>query len=1153
MKIKSSFLCLCAVIVCLAAAASVRAQDITGSIVGTILDSKDAAVTGATVTIKNLEKNQDVATMKTGSQGEYAFPGLLVGHYTVTVEANGFKKTAKENISLNVHDHIEENFKLEVGAMTESVTITADALHVETETATQAGLISGTEVHELPLTTRNFAQLTQLMPGVSNSSTVDTMYIGTTLPGGTTATIPFYINGERNSSTYWTIDGADNIDRGSDLTLLNYPSVDAIEEFKVLRGNYDPEYGRSGGAQVTVVTKSGTNAFHGSLYEYFRNDVLQANNFFNNLSKVARPPLRYNDFGYTIGGPVYIPHVYNEKKEKTYFFFSQEIRRVITYGTVSALVPTAGMKVGNFSAPVCTAFDANGNCTATGMTISNINPTAAAYIKDIWNNVPTPNQPGTANTLNTPLRNVFDANQQLVRIDHTFTKKFSVFGRFIHDSIPTIEPGGLFTGAALPGVSTTSTNSPGWNVVAHLVTTISPNLLNDGGFQYSQGAILSNPIGTDLSSLSPDIKPTLPFADTLGRIPSLSMSGLSGIAGFGPYRDYNRNYNGFDNQTWIKGRHTFKFGFSYNHYQKTENTAGNNVGAFSILTTGQTGTVGAVTLDTNSFEESWANFLLGRVDTFTQASIDITPNINTSQTEFYAQDEWRLRPNFTITFGARYSMFRQPTDKNGELTNFDPSLYDPSKAPTLIPAAGGTSVGLMCLTAGCPGGVAPNPNYNPLNGIIVNGSGSPFGSKVSNEDNSNIGPRIGFAWDPWGNGKTSIRGGYGIFYDSSLFGIIEQNIFANPPFVQNVTINSTTLSNPAGGSATVSNSPPTLHVTMLPNSTPYTQQASLDVQHEFGSGWLVDVGYVGNRGVHLLGEEDLNMPTAGAFVPAGLAITLSSGITVPGTSAKPTTQNETVLNLIRPFKGYGPITAIESRFNSNYNALQSEVQKRWGASILKLDYTYSKALSDNQTDRSTAPQDLNNILGEYGPLQGDRTHIFSADYVYMLPWLKSQQGLAGHILGGWQLSGIVSMATGLPLTVTSTQGNDPAGQGVKISSSPASYRPDEILDPNTGAPQGFTQWFNTAAFVNAPAGQQRGGTERRGAVRGPGYQRWDVSLGKDIRVTERFGFEFRADAINVWNHTNFQGVDTGLGDNTFGKITSTRDPRVLQLGLKFHF
>jgi len=324
----------------------------------------------------------------------------------------------------------------------------------------------------------------------------------------------------------------------------------------------------------------------------------------------------------------------------------------------------------------------------------------------------------------------------------------------------------------------------------------------------------------------------------------------------------------------------------------------------------------------------------------------------------------------------------------------------------------------------------------------------------------------------------------------------------------------------------------------------------LDVQHEFRDGWIADISYVGNHGTHLLGEEDLNMPMPGAYVAAGLSTTNAAGNIFPGTAG---VQNENLLNIIRPFKGYGPITAIESRFNSNYNALQSELQKRFGSSMLKLDYTYSKALTDNQTDRSTAPQDPYNIRQEYGPLQGDRTHIFSADYVYTLPWLKSQQGLVGHIVGGWQLSGIVSIATGLPLTVTSTQAFDPAGQGVKLSASPASYRPDLIGNPNEGAPHGFTQWFNTAAFANVPAGQARPGTETRGVVRGPGYQRWDVSLAKNIRVTERMGFDFRADAINVFNHTNFQGVDTGLGDTTFGQITSTRDPRVLQLGLKFNF
>lgn len=1113
------------------------AQVVTGTIVGSVTDSTGAAVAGAKVTVKNVERNIVQAEVTTDTSGQYVAPYLPVGHYEVSAEMAKFKKAIASNITLNVDDKLTINLTLEVGAATESIFVRADALQVDLQSATASGLVSDIEVKELPLNARNYEQLVTLMPGVSYSSGSDTLYIGNSLPSGTTNVVPFSFNGLRNSANNWTIDGADNVDRGSNQTVLNYPSVDSIQEFKVLRGQYNAEFGRGSAGQIIVITKSGGNSFHGGAYEFFRNDVLQANSFFNNANGIARPPLRWNDFGYTIGGPAYIPKVYNGRN-KTFFFYSQEVRRVITYGTVNALVPASAMKSGTFAHSVCTAFSSTGTCSATGTQIASISPVAAQYIQDIWSKIPGPNS-GTS-TLFVPLRNVFDANQQLVRIDHVFGPRFSIFGRYLHDGIPTVEPGGLFTGAALPGVSTTSTNSPGKNLVLHTLFTFSPRLINEAGFQYSYGAIISRPVGLDASTNSPDIRPTLPFPVTLGRVPAVTVSGISSITGFGPYNDYNRDYNAFSNQTWIRGSHTFKFGLSYHHYQKTENAAGNNVGTFSVTTAGQPTTTGATTA-----ERGWANFLLGRVATFTQSSLDITPDIRTSQVELYAQDDYRVRRNLTLTLGVRYSAFREPTDDRRFLTNFVPSLYDAAKAPAI------DSSGNICTVAPCAGGAVPNPNYNPLNGIAVNGSSSPFGAKVSNEDNRNFAPRIGFAWDPFNTGKTSVRGGYGIFYDATLFGVVEQNIFQNPPFVQSTTIVNTSLDNPAAGTPRISALPGALRATPSPYHSPYVQEWDLDIQRELGSGFLVDVGYYGSKSTHLIGIADINQPPVGAYVNAGLSTVVGGTNITVGSGG---VQNENLLNLIRPYKGYGPINAIQSRYNANYNGLQTSLQKRFQRnSLVGVYYTYSKALTDNQTDRSTPPQNVYNINAEYGPLQQDRTHILTADIVYALPWLADQQGLKGRFLGGWQTSGILSVASGLPLTVGTFNPFDPAGQGVQLSSSAASIRPDQISNPNSGAPHTVSQWFNTAAFADVPGTQVRPGSEPRGTVRGPGYQIWNFALQKYIKVHESANFQFRAEAFNVFNHTNFFGVGTTLGAATYGKITSTRDPRVLQLGLKFNF
>jgi hypothetical protein len=1125
----------------------VNAQDITGSISGIVKDANGGLIAGATVVVRDTDKNIVVRTVTTDTDGSYTAPLLPIGHYAVTVEASGFKKHTSKDIELNVNDRLTVDVALEVGGASEEVVIQAAPTQVELQSASAAGLVSNIEVKELPLNNRNFIQLVTLLPGVSNGN-VDQPYIGTTNPFGQTNTLQISINGARASQNSWTIDGADNVDRGSNLTLLNYPSVDAIAEFKVHRNHYTAEFGRNAAGAVNVVTKSGTKQFHGNFYEFFRNDKLNANTFLNNSTgrfttdptakapdvivsasdpragkeRTARPLLRYNNFGYTIGGPAFIPGLYPRDKSKTFFFFSQEYRRVITYANFNALVPTAAERQGIFSAPICVATNAAGACTQSATSINNINPAAQAYITDIYSKIPLPNS-GT-NTLISNAGSISNHRQELVRVDHNFSSKLTFAVRYLHDTIPTLEPGGLFTGNTVPDISVTKTNSPGYSWVFRSVQTIKSNLLNEAGYAFSYGAIVSDPTGLILKDNSPNVAAAikLPFDVSLNRIPSVS-PGFVGTPGFGPYDDFNRNHNIYDNATWIRGSHVIKFGTSMHFYQKTENAGGNNVGAFSFATspipTGSTAT---------TTQQAWANFLLGKVATFTQASVDLTPDIRSRQFEFYAQDDFRWKPNLTINYGLRYSIFRQPYDKAGLLTNFDPAVYDPAKAFQINPTTGNRVPG----------------TGDPLNGIVVaGGQNGIYGDKASPEFNKGFGPVFGFAWDPFKNGKTSIRGGYGLSFDVTLVGTLEQNIFGNPPYVQNVSISNTILSDPASVLPTISAAP--LAIRGVPNSEemPYIQQWSLDVQREIGKNFIVDMGYYASKGTHLVGVVDINQVAPGAAVAAGI---IPAGTQV-NTALTPR------LNVVRPFKGFTSINTIQPWFNSNYNSLQVSSEKRFGdGSLARLSYTWSHALTDAQTDRSSSPQSFYQRSEDYGPAQFDRRHVLSMNYVYELPFFRKQEGILGHVLGGWQVSGITSFGTGLPITITTT-GTDPGAVGF-LGTSASSGRPDLVGDPELFSKiRTRLQWFNPAAFALVPAGQTRIGNSVRGSFSGPGYQRWDLTLGKRFAIRESMKLQFRAEAYNLFNHTNFNGLSTVFGSTTFGQVTSTRDPRLIQFGLKLDY
>lgn len=1163
-------------------------QEVTGSIVGTVRDNTGAAVPGATVTITDAQKNNIVVrTITTSDDGEFSAPNLTTSVFTVTVEAQNFKKSVNTDVKIDVGQRRQLEIVLQAGRIEETVTVESDPVSVELSTPTAGTVINGDQVRELSLNNRNFVQLVALAPGVS-SDLADQVYVGTTNPEGQANTINLSVNGARSSQNTFTVDGADITDRGSNITIQAYPSVDSIGEFRVLRSLYPAESGRSGGGQVNVVTRSGTDRFSGNFFEFIRNEAFNANDFFTNQNKAAgvdengkakRRPFRYNNFGWTLGGPVYFFNFgerdpddsFFARQKRTFFFFSQEWRKDLRYPTLTSTVPSLAQRQGVFSVPIC--LQATGTTCSTVLpantpisTLRPINPVAQQYLTAIYNNLPAPNS--GANGLLFPTLNKSDFRQEILKIDHNFTKNWSMYYRFQQDAIPTIEANSLFSsGSGLPGVSTTATNSPGKAHTVQSTYVLNPRMIVEARYTYSYGAILSENIGL-LALTNSTINVPLPYANTRDRIPTISGNGFSALQGFGPYDNFSDKHNWSGSFTWIMGDHTMKFGAGYSLYRKNENAiAGNNEGIFSGFNT-PGATTALIAPGGNTAQQQFANFLLGTNVSFTQASFDYTADLRQKTIEGFAQDEWRVRKNLTLYMGVRYSFFGSPWDKNGRLTNFIPEMFNQSAAP-LVTGAGNRVAG---------------PGKNFCNGLIANTQNyttgpaafnctpipSPWGKFVIDAPKTDFAPRVGLAWDPFGKGETSIRTGYGIYHDQVLNGNQLQQIGLNPPYQQTCTVTGVNLANPVpGGNCTVASSlaAPNIRGVQADWKTPYMQHWSLDLQQQLTSKTLVTIGYYGSKGTNLIGAYELNA------LPPGYAISLGATGCAVGASTTPTAPCQVagtgfftgaqtrILDQIRPYRGYQSINMVQPRYDSNYHSMQFSAQHRFsGASQVNFAYTWSKNLTNNQTDRSTAPQDSYDIESEWGRATLDRRHIFSMNYVYEVPFFNNRNDFAGKVLGGWQVSGIVTYSTGLPLTpvINSALGAfDAAGLGI-IPAIIAGTRPNVICDPNQGGAGTQQQWFNTACFTPNPASNATNipnivGSAGRGIIEGPSRRRVDFTLTKNIRFNETMRLQLRGEAFNIFNWVSYNTVDVRVNAATFGQVTGVRDPRTLQFGAKFYW
>ncbi len=885
-------------------------------------------------------------------------------------------------------------------------------------------------------------------------------------------------------------------------------------------------------------TKSGTSEFHGDAYEFVRNNFFNANDFFANLAGTKRPVLRYNDFGFTIGGPLFVPKLYKKSESKTFFFWSEEWRKTHQPSTLIATVPTAGQLGGTFSgnltsapAPAgCVTYNAASNTSQ--ISPSCLSQNAKAYLANVYSKFPANATNGTQYISNVVALNNY--RQDLVRLDQNITDKVHIFGRFIEDVVPTTEPGGLFAGSPLPGISSTATNAPGRNVVGNMSWAISPTVVNEIAYNYSWGAINSNLTGvTNSPAFVAALSGGVPYADPYSRVYGVGITGFSGVlAPSAPYFERNIDKNIYDNFSKVLGNHTIRAGATVQWMQKTENGP---VGPASFSFTAINGISGS----------AFANFLLGDASSFSQASKDTIPHLNYYNFEAYIQDDWKVTPHLTVNLGVRYSYFPAPSDSNNTLNNFDPLLFNHANVPLINPANGNFVAGQGITPATYVNGIifpagTACANAQKLAPVTC----SPYGSIVNPNSNNNWGPRVGFAWDPHGNGKTSIRGGYGIYYDRSLNGLWEQNAFTEPPLVQSTTITYTTydsFDHPLGGTTSVPLGPAHFDTSGSPTfKVPSYQDWNFSIEREILPNTVFQIAYVGTKGTHLLGEIEANQPT--------LAVR----------QANPTVN----VNAIRPYLGYSYMKDRVPNFDSNYNSLQASLNRRVANGLtLGASFTWSKNLSDNPADRDSPIYDTYNYALSYGPASMNTPYIFIANYVYDLPFFKDQKGFVGHVLGGWELSGITRVQSGQSLTVT--QGSDPfnsadwpAGTpgvypgGIGIDPSPISPRADVVPGMSLIGAGTVAQWFNTAAFTNAIG---HFGTAGRGLFLGPGLQNWDMAAIRNIKFGERASIQIRGEFFNAFNHVNFTSVSTSVTSSTFGRLTGDYSPRVIQLGAKLYF